>query len=157
MNKVKKYTSKPIKLAISGLKGKLKRVDLEFHGIDHSEDSFEALVFLNNPKATDKTPVTAEKGYLGSFYVFGHGGCYGDKGHCCVPESRRAYDRRPPHPLEPIKRRLDATAAINEIAGAGKRAFTVTVVPVVRGTKRSDKAKAKNVLSLEGISVVVYD
>ena len=29
--------------------------------------------------------------YAGSFYIFGHGGCFGDVGHCDVPTSRDSW------------------------------------------------------------------
>ena len=64
------------------------RADLVFSGVDHSQTSYEVRVFLNNPTADASTPRTAEHGYAGRFVVFGHGGCFGDEGHCEVPASR---------------------------------------------------------------------
>ena len=57
------------------------RADLEFHGVDHSGSSFEARVFFNNPDADETTPRQEDSGYVGAFYIFGHGGCFGDIGH----------------------------------------------------------------------------
>ncbi len=68
--------------------GRFTRADLVFSGVDHSETSYEVRVFLNNPTADASTPRTAEHGYAGRFVVFGHGGCFGDEGHCEVPASR---------------------------------------------------------------------
>src|ERR1700744_5231044 len=76
------------------------RADVEFHGVDHSGPSYEGRVFLNTPDA-DATTELAAPGYAGSFYIFGHGGCLGDVGHCDVV-ARRRFDPRPAHPLTPI-------------------------------------------------------
>src|SRR3712207_3767146 len=78
------------------------RADLVFYGVDHSGPSYEVRVFLNNAEATWQTPRTDEHGYGGRFTVFGHGGCYGDEGHCEVTDvGSDPFDLRPPHPLLP--------------------------------------------------------
>jgi hypothetical protein len=78
------------------------RVDLIFYDVDHSGPSYEARVFADNPDAGIDTPRTPESGYLGAFTVFGHGGCYGDVGHCDIDQGTHdAFDVRPQHPLTP--------------------------------------------------------
>src|SRR5262245_49035451 len=62
------------------------RADLVFYGVDHSGPSYEAWIFLNNPEATLDTPAEPAQGYAGRFTVFGHGGCYGEAGHCDVAD-----------------------------------------------------------------------
>ena len=79
--------------------GRFTRADLVFTGVDHSGGSYEVLVFLNNTAATDTTPHNIEQGYGGRFVIFGHGGCYGDVGHCDVPPARPPDDLRSPHPF----------------------------------------------------------
>jgi hypothetical protein len=59
--------------------------DVVFTEGDHSNLSYDVRLFLNNPTATVSTPRTAEHGYAGRFTIFGHGGCYGDEGHCDIP------------------------------------------------------------------------
>src|SRR4051812_48374972 len=79
------------------------RADVVVTGVDHSGTSYEVRLFLNNPTATAATPRTDGNGYAGRFTVFGHGGCYGDEGHCDVPAaSSDPTDLRPPHPLTPL-------------------------------------------------------
>ena len=73
--------------------GRFTRADLVFSGVDHSQTSYEVRVFLNNPTADASTPRTAEHGYAGRFVIFGHGGCFGDDGHCEVPSEPRASMR----------------------------------------------------------------
>ena len=77
----KVYVSKPIKIDFKNLENLFERADLEFYDIEHAESSFEGRVFLNNPDANINTEKTKENGYVDSFYVFSHGGCFGDAGH----------------------------------------------------------------------------
>jgi hypothetical protein len=127
-----------------------RRVDIEFEGVDHSGSSYEARVFVNNPEADGDTERTAANGYVGSYYVFGHGGCYGDQGHCEV-RPRAPYDPRPPHGLLPIKKVVTATNAIKAAAGPVR----VTVVPVLAAT--TDKVPEDEALpQFESMSVIAY-
>ena len=88
-----------VTIAAEQLDPEFSRADIEFEGVDHSGASYEGRVFLNNPRADATTPLTSEKGYAGTFHIFGHGGCFGDdEGHCTV-RPRRAYDPRPAHPF----------------------------------------------------------
>jgi hypothetical protein len=112
------------------------RADIEFHGLDHASASYEGRVFLNKPDATELTPFDAPE-YAGSYFIFGHGGCLGDVGHCDVIE-RRPFDPRPPHPLTPTRKAVIATDAIRRAlegaAGENAKELTVTVVPVILST-----------------------
>ncbi len=95
-----RYVSDPFNLPLQGQEIQSSRVDLEFHGVDHSGSSFAAHVFVNNAEANETTLREASEGYVGSLYVFGHGRCFGGVGHCEVPQGPRGpYDRRPPHKL----------------------------------------------------------
>jgi tyrosinase len=140
-------------LSLEGIRHGFTRADLKFDGVDHAQASFEARVFLNNTKATDKTPLTSDQGYAGRFHIFGHGGCFGDVGHCEVRGPRRPYDPRSAHPLTPATKTVIATEAIRKAMTKGTK-VTVTVVPIVlSGTKLCDY---KNVLKFDKISVVTY-
>jgi hypothetical protein len=106
------------------------RIDLIIDDVDHSGASYEGRVYIDNADATEETPRQAEEGYAGSFYVFGHAGCFGDVGHCDVPSAPRdPYDLRPPHQLVPHTKILPVTEAVRR--GTGE-SVTVTIVPVVR-------------------------
>src|SRR5919202_1463780 len=88
------------------------RADLEFRGVDHSGPSYEARIFFDNPSANESTPAEVDQGYAGSFHVFGHGGCFGELGHCDVTlGGRGVYDRRLPHPLTPLFKTFTVTVA----------------------------------------------
>ena len=62
----------------------LTRADLTFYGLDHSGSSYRALIFFNNPSASASTSTDTASGYVARFAVFGHGGCFGEAGHCEV-------------------------------------------------------------------------
>ena len=97
------YTSQPISAAEIPLED-VTRVDIEFDQVDDSGASFEGRVFLNNPGADENTEPNPENGYAGSFFIFGHGGCFGDEGHCEVDAERPhdPYDPRRSHPMTPV-------------------------------------------------------
>src|SRR5579859_7556587 len=88
--------------------------------------------FLNNPDADAATPRTAEQRYAGYLTVFAHGDCWGDVGHCDIPEPVSAFDRRPPHPLVPFDATLEISEPLQALSetigpdGAGE--ITVTVL-----------------------------
>jgi tyrosinase len=138
---MERFVSEPIRLAEAhDAEVAFSRADLVFYGVDHSGESYEGRVFLDNPDAGLETPREADAGYAGSFFVFGHGGCYGDEGHCDTQlRTTDEFDLRPPHPLEPFTKTVIVTEALRRATG---RAVVVTVVPVVaeRGGPRLSEA-----------------
>jgi hypothetical protein len=126
-------TSDPLELPELEDVEELGRADLVFYGVDHSGPSYEARVFVNNPKADAATERVLDHGYAGSFSVFGHNGCFGDEGHC-LPDQRERdeFDLRAPHPLRPLTMTVIATEAIRRaFVEPAVRELTVTVVVVV--------------------------
>jgi hypothetical protein len=123
---LRRFRSQPLDLAVD--REDITRADLVFYGVDHSGPSYEARIFLDNPRAGADTRRDIEKGYAGSFTVFGHGGCYGDAGHC-APEDRTSdeFDLRPPHPLATHTRTVTVTDALKRTTG---EQVTVNVVAV---------------------------
>jgi tyrosinase len=144
-------TSPEIDLADLG--ADFQRADIEFHGVDHSGSSYEGRVYINNPDADADTEKTDENGYAGSYFIFGHGGCYGDEGHCDV-KPRAPYDPRPPHDLWPMRKVVICTDAIKRAIQLGTT-MTITVVPVVSAT--TDKVPEDEELpKFEMVSVISY-
>jgi hypothetical protein len=125
------FVPNPITVELRAPIESYKRADLAFHGVDHSRASFEGRIFLNNSDASETTSKDREHGYAGSFWIFGHGGCAGDAGHCDVPERVRPYDFRPEHQLTTISVDVIVTDALKALTEPG-RPFGVTVVPWVR-------------------------
>jgi tyrosinase len=122
---VERFTSKPIELPPA--KRPFARADLIFHGLDHSGASFEAQVFLD-PRGVGRDAGVEHRAYVGSFFIFGHGGCFGDIGHCDIPRERDPFDLRPPHQLEPATRILTVTEAVEGLLERDAETAKVTVI-----------------------------
>jgi hypothetical protein len=129
------------------------RADLILYGVDHSGPTYEARIFLDNPRATEKTAREPESGYAGSYTVFGHGGCFGGEGHC-APKDRYSdeFDRRPPHPLSPQTVSVTITEALGRVAGDQVRVHIVAVAP--KGM--ADISGISDVLPCKRVRLVTY-
>lgn len=123
---VDRFRSKPLELPDP--EHSFDRVDLVFYGVDHSSASYEARIFIGAPRSLKRDAGTDHPAYAGSFYVFGHDRCYGEKGHCEVPEERDPFDYRLPHHLEPEVEIVTVTAAVEQLVGGGKRKAAVDVI-----------------------------
>lgn len=145
------YVSAEIDL--STLPRHFSRVDLVFEEVDHAGASFEARIFINNAGADRTTEKAPAAGYAGSFHIFGHGGCFGDVGHCDVVP-RRTHDPRRAHPLTPVQRTVIVTEAVRRAMSQSEKA-TLTVVPVVTGVTAKVDARAE-VLKFDRVSVIAY-
>ncbi len=133
------------------------RADLVFTGVDHSGGSYEVLVFLNNTAATDTTAHDIQHGYGGRFVIFGHGGCYGDVGHCDVPPARPADDLRPPHPLTPATKIVTITKALRHVLETSRAGLeTVTLVPVAVTPRRADRAITADLFHFDEVTLRTY-
>jgi tyrosinase len=133
------------------------RADVVFTGVDHSGGSYEVRLFLNNPAATAGTPRTAEQGYAGRFTIFGHGGCYGDEGHCEVPApSADPTDLRPAHPLTPLDTYVTIAEALRRVLAHDGALQTVTLVPVAITPRRADRRAAPELLHFADVSLQTY-
>jgi hypothetical protein len=148
-----KVYKSPRKISVANLPPTYSRADLEFIGVDHSGASYEARVYLNNPSADADTQAVEANGYAGSYYIFGHGGCFGDVGHCEVHQ-RDEFDPRPSHPLEPIRKVVIATDAIKK-AAAQSSDINVTVVPIVMSW--TEKTEMTDVMKFDHINIVTYE
>jgi hypothetical protein len=154
MYRVAKVYKSLKKISVTDLSTQFSRADVEFIGVEHSGASYEARVFINNPDANANTPPIEANGYAGSFSIFGHGGCFGDVGHCEVHKEQDPFDPRPSHPLLPIKKVVIATDAIKS-AVTRKADISVTVVPLVMGW--TEKSDTDDVLKFDHINLVTYD
>jgi hypothetical protein len=129
------------------------RADLHFHEVEHRGGSYEGRVYFDAPEAGPETGRDPQAGYAGSFYVFGHGPCFGDEGHCDVPSGPiHPFDYRPPHPLNPQLMPVTVTEALKKVAEKGKSEFHVSVVPV---TAKGEPAG--DVLHFKELSLITYD
>ena len=164
--RAKKSTAAPLNL--KSLRFELERpapgfyrADIEFHGVDHSGASLEARVFVDNADANATTAMEPGQGYVDSFYIFGHGGCFGDDGHCEVPTGpRRPNDLRPQHQLTPMDVRVVSTDTLRAAAERpdGTK-LTVTVVPVIEPEDASDYKNTdllNDPLSIQQAELITY-
>lgn len=128
---VERFTSDPIELPVREEGDpEYTRADLTFYGVDHSGDSFEARVFLDNPRATVRTG-RSDPSFVGAFHIFGHGGCFGDMGHCDVPtDPQDPFDLRPPHQLTPQTKLVTMPPQILERIASAEEGETITVTVV---------------------------
>jgi tyrosinase len=132
------------------------RADLTFYGLDHSGPSYQMRVFFNHPDAGPDTPLAADAGFAGRFSVFGHGGCFGEEGHCEVRGPVSPFDRRQPHPLVPVARALTVTDAIRDLIQREARSVTVTAVPVVRPSALAAADQAADVLKVDQVALHTF-
>ncbi len=140
-----------------GERPEFSRADVVFSGVDHGQSSFEVRLFLNNPGADSTTERSEANGYAGRFHVLGHGGCYGEVGHCDVPEAAGdATDLRPPHPLTPLDTYVTVTDALNRLLDAGQALTTVTLVPISVTPRRRDRQAALDLLQVRDVALELY-
>jgi tyrosinase len=148
---VERFSSKPILLPPHSGRLEYSRADLVFYGVDHSRDSFEGRVFINLPDADAGTP-RDHANYAGSFHIFGHGGCFGDVGHCDVPTGPRdPFDLRPQHPLTAAVKTVIITDPLRRIANPTDESLVVTVVAVTAGTA------SNGVLLFDTVRLLTYE
>jgi hypothetical protein len=126
-----------------------QRADLLFYGLDHSGPSYEGMVFFD-PRGVGGGAVETHRAYVGSFFLFGHGGCFGDAGHCDVPTERDPFDLRPPHQLEPAVRILTITDAVRALLERGEDGAKVTV------NTRSADPRSPDVLAFDTVRLATY-
>lgn len=144
---VEKFTTDPIELPLRDRP--FERADLIFYGIDHSGHSFDARVFIH-PRGVSKDADSSHRAYSGKFSIFGHGGCFGDVGHCDLPSDPDPFDLRPSHQLEPATRVITVTETVRGLLERGVEAAKVTVVAEAQGRASND------VLAFERVRLVTY-
>jgi len=155
---VSSYVSAPIVTPAPEQATTFARADLVFYGVDHSGPSFEARVFIDNDEATAETPKD-DPTYVGSFRIFGHGGCFGEEGHCDVPRGAQdAFDLRLPHQLLPHTMTVEITEFLRgRLEGSDSGPMTVTVIPVARGWPSGQEGVTEDLLEFERLALVTYD
>lgn len=137
--------------------GAFTRADVVFTRVDHAGCSYEVRLFLNNPDADAGTAREDVVGYAGRFHVFGHGGCFGDLGHCDVPAvSGDPTDLRPSHPLTPMDTYVTITCALRRLFAAGQALESLTLVPVSLPPRRRDQKPAPELFRCETVDLRLY-
>jgi len=149
---MKRFVSDPLAVPPSSSGYMWTSAEVLVYGVDHLGPSYEVRVFLDAPDADAQTPLTPEAGYAGCFTVFGHGGCYGDAGHC-DPDARFSdeYDLRLPNQSLPQTKVVGVTEALRQAQGDAVRVTLVAVEPGDDG-----QARASDALKAEEIRLTTY-
>ena len=151
---VDRFTTAPLELPPA--EAPFARADLIFYGLDHSGASFEARVFIDQRRVGGEAD-SGHRAYVGSFFILGHGGCFGDVGHCDVPPpSSDPTDLRPAHPLTPLDTYVTVTAALRRLLAAGAALESVTLVPIALPPRRQDRAPAAGLFHFQSVDLRTY-
>ena len=150
------FTANPLTVTLTAPAESYRRADLQFHGVDNGRASYEGRLFVNNQDAGPQTS-TDDPSYVGSFWIFGHGGCAGDEGHCDPPEGRRPFDFRAEHQLTPMSKNVIVTERLRGLVRPGAE-FTVRIVPYVRPehTGPLPDSLVADLLQLERVELLTY-
>lgn len=146
----KPFTARALSTAM--LDANVTRADIEFLGVDHAGSSYEGRVYVNNPDADETTEQSARAGYVGSYHVFGHGGCLGDPGHCDV-RPLDDFDPRRGHPLTRARKVVIGNDVLRD--ALVRDDVTVTIVPLIR-SPRKDGEKEDDVVKVDVVRIVTY-
>jgi hypothetical protein len=151
------YTTEKLRLNIDNLEKDFYRCDLLFHDLEASVPSYEGRVFINNPEASIDTSLTLDNGYVGSYFVFGHGSCLGDMGHCDVHAKREKYDFIP-NTLKPYDLSMTITSKLRQLS-KDTNTFSITVVPnvVQPPSINQEEIDYENIVKFSKVEIVTYD
>jgi tyrosinase len=115
-----KFSGTPVLgFSLASVEPTFEKAELEFQNLLHPRSSCEIRVFFNQPDANANTPTTGNEHYAGSLFLFGHGECPGEAGHC-APERGPIdqFDIRRPSHVQPFNTSIDVTEAIRKLAGS---------------------------------------
>jgi hypothetical protein len=147
---MQRWTSEPLAV-VHDPDAPFVRADLEFETVEHDGPSCIVRLYLNAPDVADDAPRDADNGYAGEFTIFGHGDCWGDLGHCDVPQGPlHPFDDRAPHPLTPINITVEITDALKRLGESD--AITVTAL-----SQSLDPDKREDALRFGRLTFVTYE
>jgi len=152
----KPYVSDKIVFDFEKLRKEFYRSDLELQGVDHSGPSYEGRVFINNDDANYDTPTDKSNRYAGSYFIFGHGGCYGDVGHCDMRRPMTRFNLIP-NQLKPENVSIIITPIIKDLPPNTKE-LKVTIVPVISDSNPMGRdIDIDKIVNIEKIVLHAYD
>lgn len=129
--------------ALDKIEPAFTRAEVRFDGLTPPQDSFEVRIFLGEPNASAKTPVTGNPHYIGSHYFYGLGAAAAAN----APEDRR----RGTGQFAPAQIRVNVTEELRAyVARSADANVPVTLVAV----DQSGREIAEPSLSFESLSLV---
>jgi hypothetical protein len=150
-----KLTSPPLSVYFNSEENDFYHIDIEFYGVDVSGPSYQGRVYVNNPDANENTPLDEKNRNVGSYYIFGHYGCFGDEGHCELP-TRRPYDSRSKIDVKPCYKSIEATKVLKKYIQSGKE-IVLTIVPLISKAGRKTEIDTKDVVHIQRIRINCYE
>ncbi|MEC4817015.1 MAG: tyrosinase family protein [Scytonema sp. PMC 1069.18] len=115
-----KFGNAPVvEFSLASIEPNFKKAKIEFYNMLHPRSSCEIRVFLNQPDANVNTPTEDNEHFAGSVFLFGHGECPGEAGHC--NPNRGPIDqfdiRRSSH-VRPFVTYIDVTESLRQLMGS---------------------------------------
>lgn len=141
---------------VARLRGGYGRADVELHGVDQIVPSYEGRIFVNRPDADRETPTDAANGYLGSFFVFGKGECWGDDEEHCAQPAGRKFDRRRSPTRDAKVRVRTPEGRLAELAARAEGELTLNLVAVIPEEKGEPEHSPAEVLRFDRLAIVTY-
>ncbi|GJM35046.1 MAG: hypothetical protein DHS20C18_40470 [Saprospiraceae bacterium] len=146
--KMSKFNSTKLGTSSMMLANHLK-AELRLHNVIQPSVSYGLRVFINQPDADSKTPVTDNPNYAGFVSFFGHGDCIGGPGHCDPPKNNPSrFDFRSMHHNTPRNVKLDVTDAVKKLVDKGANDLQISLVVIGPGSEVAPKLLQMNGLSM---------
>jgi hypothetical protein len=140
-------------LALPTAADEFRRADLIFTGVDHRGPSYQVRVLL---VGLDGAGNELSRQDAGSYFVLGHGGCFGDEGHCDIRDPVSEYDYRPPHQLTAATRVVVVTGPLRGLIEAGAVELRVEITPVLKESPFTGAASAEDITPATDVELRLY-
>jgi len=88
----------------------------------------------------------------GSYYVFGHGGCFGED----IPAPASEYDYRRPHQLNAATRLISATDPVKTLIRSGALEVKARLTPVVKESPFATAQSAEGIVPATHVEMRFY-
>lgn len=110
---------------------------------------------INQPDANPGTPTEGNSHYVGTRILLGKTMCFGEAGHCDMPNLRQKFDVRVRPPMKPIKIYMNITRTMKnpEVVNTIENRTHITLVVV----DQNENPLPINAVQMDGLSLVARD
>lgn len=150
------FNASPTQYSVANLADGFETAIIEFHNVGHPlEGTRELRVFINQPDADAETPTEGNDHYAGSRILLGKTMCYGEEGHCDLPQERQKFDTRTRPQMKPIKiyMNITKTMKIDAVVAAQSNRTLITIVVV----DQDESPLPLNAIKMDGLSFIARD